>query len=81
MDVNFWSFIAQPVQHDTNYLAFVSRGVLVLAAGDVNYITAGGSEDTLSVSAAMLPYIIPCFVRQIKATATTVADTDMRIGR
>lgn len=82
VETQFWSRIAQPVQHDTNNLAFTSRGVLCLAAGDINFVTSTGFEDTITVTADMAAagFMVPCYVKQIKATLTTIADADMRIG-
>lgn len=79
-ELQLWNRVATPVQHDMNDLAFVSRGVEILAAGDINYVTSLGYEDTLTVTEAMVPYFLKCYVKQIKATATTIADADMRIG-
>jgi hypothetical protein len=55
--------------HDTNELAYVTRGLYVGGAGDVTIIT--NNDETVTLSGARAGAIIPIRAKQVKATGTT----------
>lgn len=64
---------------DDDLVDIASQGLMVFAAGDVNYITASGVTDVWTVPESSLPMRIPVAIKRILATDTTVADTAIRV--
>lgn len=50
-----------------------ARSLHVLAAGDVHFLGADGVEDTWTVSAEMVPFVIPVAVSMVYSTGTSAA--------
>lgn len=70
---------ATVVPHDTADFTdqagnrLVARALEILASGDVTFVGYDGSEDTRTVTDAMVPYLLPVAVVRVTATGTTVA--------
>lgn len=59
---------ADVTAHDTNELAFLSRAVLVTAAGNLNVMWQDGTTQVIPVSANLM---YPLRVKKILSTSTT----------
>jgi hypothetical protein len=84
MNTEFWQRNGQPVLSDSANLSIngvgVSKGVMCLAAGTLHVTLLGGNEDTITVDAAWVPFMYPCFVTRIWTTGTTIAASNLRVG-
>lgn len=80
-DINLWRASMAPLLSDTVDLPYHSRGLLILAAGTLVYEDVEKNSDTIVVDATWIPFFLPTYVRKIKATGTTIAAANIRIGR
>lgn len=68
-----------PTLSDTVDLTEIARrGVMVFAAGTVKFSTTAGVDDTWTIPASPLPFLIPVAIKRIWTTGS-VANTNLRV--
>lgn len=77
-DTNMWREHVPIVQAGNPVFSPPLRGLMVLAAGQVAFVTEHGETVTKSLEAGTL---IPFYIRQILDAETTVADGSLMAGR